>query len=121
MKYLNINYKIFTVFLLLALLLKYNTVSAQKCENYLTTPDVFNEYCKTELLNKINSGAILLESLKSTNLKCWEVFSDRSDNTLYWDPDGAVKDEKLEYMEKLVVKKKHRNTSLNPPKASSCM
>ena len=105
MKYLNINYKIFTVFLLLALLLKYNTVSAQKCENYLTTPDVFNEYCKTELLNKINSGAILLESLKSTNLKCWEVFSDRSDNTLYWDPDGAVKDEKLEYMEKLVVKK----------------
>lgn len=75
-------------------------------EGYLTTPDVFNWYCKASIYEDIRTDKLSLETLlKSTNQTCWLVYSDRDDNKLALSPGGRTKSgDQLSFMEPLAVK-----------------
>lgn len=83
---------------------------SQQCKDgYLSVPDELNAYCKSSFIDKINKGDISLESLRSTNQICWEVYSDKSENSLKTKPNGYDNGDRLDYMEKVVVKEVRGN------------
>jgi hypothetical protein len=78
-----------------------------RCQDgYLTTPDVFNWYCKGDIYEDLRTDRLSLETLlKSTNQTCWLVYSDRDDNKLALSPGGRTKSgDQLSFMEPLAVK-----------------
>lgn len=75
-------------------------------DGYLYVPDIFDTYCKESFIKDINKGNITID-LTAKSQRLWIVFSDRSNNNLYTKPiKGARKksDDKLSFMERLVVK-----------------
>lgn len=81
------------------------TTYAQKRDKdgYLFAPVLLDTYCKASDLEDIYSGKNDTY-LKSTSQNTWVVYSDRSNNKLYYNPSGRIKSDELDFMEPLTVK-----------------
>ena len=81
-------------------------LSAFSNDKFLKTPKEFLKSCQAQYIEKINNGAISLESLDYTfSQRDWIVFSDRSNNILFNSYDGSATLETLSFMQPLYVKK----------------
>jgi hypothetical protein len=83
-------------------------------EGFYYTPDMFNTYCRSKVLEQFYSSEKQLdEFLKSTNKNkttLWEVYSDRKKNPLYSSPNNSRrKPETLDFMEPLRIKSINNN------------
>ena len=75
-------------------------------DKFLKIPKEFNKSCQAQYIEKINNGAISLESLDYTFAqRDWIVYSDRSNNILFNSYDGSPTLETLSFMQPLYVKK----------------
>ena len=106
MKFTNIKIRQFVLILLVISSIQFK-LQAQTINNdgYLAVPEILNTYCKASVLEKIMDGSLDIKDLKQKKGETWEVFSDRENNSLYFTPGGATRNNiKLNFMEPLVVK-----------------
>jgi hypothetical protein len=78
-------------------------------EGFYYTPDVFNTYCRSKVLEQFYDSEKQLDELFKSNNKnkttLWEVYSDRKSNPLYLSPNNSRRSpETLKFMEPLRVK-----------------
>jgi len=117
MKFLIINKGIVVSFIIIFLI---NLFSLEKsfCQNksasicskygYICLPESFKSYCKSSTIDSISKNILQVEELINrgkSNQDDWIVYSDRSDNVLYSNPNSSVPSgEKLDFMEGVSVK-----------------
>ena len=92
---------LFASFFLL-LMFSAQDVSAQ---NYNNTPKVFGDYVQSNFIEDIYEDRESLEEIAKgpTTERKWTVYSDRANNSLYGSAGGYENDDKLDFMEMVVV------------------
>lgn len=103
-KYLPIkNIIVLIVFLICVML--HTSAQIINASGYYVVPEILNQYCKSSTLNKIMDGEIKITDLKQKGTSTWEVYSDRENNSIYYNfGGGSTKPIKLKFLEKLSVK-----------------
>lgn len=102
----SIKHIILFVFCALIVPLAYSQNNSATCKKYgyLSVPDELSSYCKSSFIEDINNKKISLEDLASTNESCWQVYSDRAENTLFNNPNGTANGDVLDFLEMIYVK-----------------
>ena len=91
--------------ILVVLLYHFNVQAQNTCiDGYLVIPKEFESYCKQSYLKDIYNNRIDLRDLDYRTNRCWAVFSDRDNNNLYSSKNGRRTNDKLSFMERLLVK-----------------